>query len=89
MKKCWDSNPDNRPNSIELKEIIELFYHSLDQEFEKKERHYSIEEQFKETQEVRKEILKSNKINKSTTHTQAIYTSRLLNPFTKNLFSNE
>uniref|UniRef100_U9SL83 Protein kinase domain-containing protein n=1 Tax=Rhizophagus irregularis (strain DAOM 181602 / DAOM 197198 / MUCL 43194) TaxID=747089 RepID=U9SL83_RHIID len=86
MKKCWDGNPDNRPNSIEIKEMIELFYNSLDQDFKKKEQqHYEIEEQFKETQESRKESLLSIKNGKSTTHAQAIYTSRLLNPFTKNI----
>jgi serine/threonine protein kinase len=30
MKKCWDSNLDNRPNSIEIKEIIKSFYYSLE-----------------------------------------------------------
>ncbi|UZO11057.1 uncharacterized protein OCT59_002631 [Rhizophagus irregularis] len=86
MKMCWDSNPDNRPNSLEIKEMIELFCNSLDQEFEKKEQqHYKIEEQFKETQDNRKENLSSIKINQLPSHKQAIYTSRLLNPFTKSL----
>ncbi|CAB5396341.1 unnamed protein product [Rhizophagus irregularis] len=26
MKRCWDSNPDNRPNAIEIHELIESFY---------------------------------------------------------------
>ncbi|PKB92127.1 hypothetical protein RhiirA5_445933 [Rhizophagus irregularis] len=69
--------------------MIELFYNSLDQDFKKKEhQHYEIEEQFKETQESRKESLLSIKNDKSTTHAQAIYTSRLLNPFTKNISSS-
>ncbi|POG72574.1 kinase-like domain-containing protein [Rhizophagus irregularis DAOM 181602=DAOM 197198] len=86
MKRCWDSSPTNRPNSIEIKEIIELFCNSLDQKFKKKEQqHYKIEEQFKETQDNRKENLSSIKINQLPTHKQAIYTSRLLNPFTKSL----
>ncbi|CAB5384826.1 unnamed protein product [Rhizophagus irregularis] len=89
MMRCWDGNPDNRPNSIEIKEMIKLFYNSLDQEFKKKEhQHYEIEEQFKETQESRKESLLSIKDDKSTTHAQAIYSSRLLNPFTKNISSS-
>ncbi|UZO11102.1 uncharacterized protein OCT59_002676 [Rhizophagus irregularis] len=95
MKKCWDGNPGNRPNSIEIKEMIELFYNSLDQ----KNREYQksilkniqqldeIKEKFEETQEYRKEYLLSIKKNKSTTHTQAIYRSRLLNPYTKNISS--
>jgi serine/threonine protein kinase len=29
MKKCWDSNPDNRPNANEIEELIELFYESV------------------------------------------------------------
>ncbi|GBC13735.2 kinase-like domain-containing protein [Rhizophagus irregularis DAOM 181602=DAOM 197198] len=63
--------------------------YSFDQKFKKNKQHYEIEEQFKKTQEYRKENLLSIKNNnKSTTHVQAIYTSRLLNPFTKNLFSN-
>ncbi|CAB5208722.1 unnamed protein product [Rhizophagus irregularis] len=28
MKRCWDSNPDNRPNAIEIEELIGLFYES-------------------------------------------------------------
>ncbi|GES95368.1 kinase-like domain-containing protein [Rhizophagus clarus] len=85
---CWDSNPENRPFTIDVKEKIELFYNSLDKEFKKEEHHYKIEEQFKETQESRKDYLLSIKNNKPTTHTHAVYTSRLLNPFTKNLFNS-
>jgi serine/threonine protein kinase len=91
MKKCWDSNPDNRPNSIEIKESIDLFYNSLhkDQYYlitSKKEQQYcDIEVQFEQTQEYRKEIFLSIKNNQLTTHTKAIYASRLLNPFTKDL----
>ncbi|GBC40663.2 kinase-like domain-containing protein [Rhizophagus irregularis DAOM 181602=DAOM 197198] len=93
MKKCWDSNPDNRPNSIELKESIDLFYNSLyrlNQHFEisiEKEQlvDREIEKQFNKTQEYRKENFLSIKNNQLTSHTQAIYTSRLLNSFTKDL----
>jgi serine/threonine protein kinase len=75
MENCWDSNPDNRPNSIKIKELIDLFCNSLDQNFkEKEQKHYKIEEKFKETQEFRKTNLLSIK-NQSITHTQAIYTS--------------
>ncbi|GES95347.1 kinase-like domain-containing protein [Rhizophagus clarus] len=84
--ECWEPNPDNRPNCIEIKELIDLFYHSLDQNFEeKRQQHYEIEKQFNETQECRKESLLSIKNSHLTTHKQAIYTSRLLNPFTENL----
>ncbi|GES95353.1 kinase-like domain-containing protein [Rhizophagus clarus] len=88
MKRCLDLNPENRPNSIEIKEIIELFYNSLDQEFKKEQQHHEIEEQFKTAQESRKTNLLLNKSNKSKIHTQAIYTSRLLNPFIINLFGS-
>ncbi|GBB83460.1 hypothetical protein RclHR1_01020001 [Rhizophagus clarus] len=85
-KKCWDPNPDNRPNSLEIKDVIKLFYNSLDQNFQKKEQqHYEIEKQFNETQEYRKANFCSIKNDQTITHTQAIYSSRLLNPFTKNL----
>ncbi|CAB4440468.1 unnamed protein product [Rhizophagus irregularis] len=98
MKRCWDLDPENRPNSNELKEMIILFCNSLDQEFKireqenheiefkkKEQQFYEIEKQFKETEEFRKAKFLSIKNDQSTTHAQAIYTSRLLDPFTKNL----
>ncbi|GES83976.1 kinase-like domain-containing protein [Rhizophagus clarus] len=84
MKRCWDSNPENRPITIEVKEAIKLFYNSLNQKFNKKKQHHEIEEQFKKTQVHRTNFL-SNKSNRSTIHTEAVYTSRLLNSFTGNL----
>ena len=88
MKSCWDSNPDNRPNVVKVKELIDLFYHSYcyydysndDSDDDK------IEKQFEEAEEYRKANLLSFK---PTTHSKAYYTSRLLNPFTKNLHSVE
>ncbi|CAB4375532.1 unnamed protein product [Rhizophagus irregularis] len=44
-----------------------------------------IRNQFDETREYRDEMFKLIKNNQLTTHAQAIYTSRLLNPFTTNL----
>jgi serine/threonine protein kinase len=93
MKKCLDLNPDDRPNSIEIKDMIELFYNSLNQKSEKSDQkseeknqqHYVIKEQFIKTQESRKANYLSIKNNILITHKQAVYTSRLLNPFTKNL----
>ncbi len=32
MKKCWNMNPDNRPNSIEVEESILSFYNFLNKE---------------------------------------------------------
>ncbi|CAB4440456.1 unnamed protein product [Rhizophagus irregularis] len=67
MKRCWDLDLENRPNSNEIKEMIESFCNSLDQKFKKREQNYheiefkkkeqqyhEIEEQFKETEEFRK-----------------------------------
>jgi serine/threonine protein kinase len=71
IKKCWDSNPNNRPN-VELISII------LD---EKKEK--ILQNELKETE---KYLFKKYKGNKQlTTHPQAIYTSRLLNSYTESL----
>ncbi|GBB92996.1 hypothetical protein RclHR1_20980005 [Rhizophagus clarus] len=75
MKKCWDSNSDNRPKSNEVKESIELYYNSL--HYCWNEERYNIRDQFKK--------LPCSKAKQLTNNTQAIYTSRLLNPFTKNL----
>ncbi|CAB5369427.1 unnamed protein product [Rhizophagus irregularis] len=76
MKKCWDSNPVNRPNAAEIEEtIISLYnsYRSQDDNETKK--------QFQGSEKYRS----INKNRKLTIHPQAIYTSRLLNPFTKDL----
>src|ERR1051326_4786517 len=51
MKKCWDSNPDNRPNVIEIYEMIEQFRESFGSKLEK---HNEIEKQFREAEEHRK-----------------------------------
>ncbi|UZO03348.1 uncharacterized protein OCT59_023755 [Rhizophagus irregularis] len=69
MNKCWDSKPQNRPNAIEIDKLILSFRDNFIA---------GKGEQFKEL-----EISIEN--NQSSTHSQAIYTSRLLNPFTKNL----
>ncbi|CAB5364024.1 unnamed protein product [Rhizophagus irregularis] len=73
MKRCWDLNPNNRPNAIELEKLINSYK-------------YETETKFKVAEEYRKKNLLSFENNLSTTtHSQAIYTSRLLNPFTKDL----
>ncbi|RGB44031.1 kinase-like domain-containing protein [Rhizophagus diaphanus] len=80
MKKCWDSNPNNRPSAIDLENLIKSFFsygHFKDVEIEK---------QFEKAEEYRKANIKNNQ---STTHPEAYYTSRLLNPITKNLYSME
>ncbi|CAB5383656.1 unnamed protein product [Rhizophagus irregularis] len=76
MKRCWASVPDNRPDAIEVENIIYSYYFSLNGEIRK---------QFKEAEEYRKINISSIEINHSTTHPQASNISRLLNPFTKDL----
>ncbi|RIA85981.1 kinase-like domain-containing protein [Glomus cerebriforme] len=105
MKRCWDPDPDNRPNANELYESVNLFFiiciginHIGDElrtsrarrvgrvQRVQKMKDYEIKDQFREAEEYRKNHLTSFKKNvQSTTHPQAIYTSRLLNPFTKDL----
>jgi hypothetical protein len=70
MKKCWDSNPENRTNSFEIYESVLQFQNN------------EIEEQFKKVEEYRKANLLSNENNQSATHPQAVYISRSLNSFT-------
>ncbi|POG69412.1 kinase-like domain-containing protein [Rhizophagus irregularis DAOM 181602=DAOM 197198] len=65
MKKCWDSNPDNRPN------VFSISIYCLTDEIEKAEK-YLLRE-YKESSQL------------TITHSQAIYTSRLLNPYTEGL----
>ena len=77
MKKCWDPNPDNRPNAREIGDEIVLFEESGDE----------IEKQFEEAYEYKKENLSHIGNNQTTTHPQAIYTSRLLNPYTTDLIN--
>uniref|UniRef100_U9U588 Uncharacterized protein n=1 Tax=Rhizophagus irregularis (strain DAOM 181602 / DAOM 197198 / MUCL 43194) TaxID=747089 RepID=U9U588_RHIID len=79
-------NLDNRPTSVEVKEMIDLFYVSIKPfryGFEVEEQHLEIRKQFKESEEYRKANPLPSKNNQI--HTEAIYTSRLLNPFAKNL----
>jgi serine/threonine protein kinase len=73
MKKCWNSNPNNRPNAIEIEELIEL---SLKDK--------NIQMQIEKVEEYKKLNLLPIKNDKST-HSQAYYTSRLLNLYIKDL----
>ncbi|GBC38204.2 kinase-like domain-containing protein [Rhizophagus irregularis DAOM 181602=DAOM 197198] len=80
MKRCWDSNPDNRPNAIEIEELIGLFLKSM-----RTIKYNEIKKQFEKADEYRKANPSSIKRNQLTTHPQACYTSQLLNSFTKDL----
>jgi hypothetical protein len=68
MKKCWNSDSNNRPKIAEVMKLINSFTHN--KEFNKKE------------------YERKNINDDQSTHSQAIYTSRLLNPYTKNLSDN-
>ncbi|GBC05421.1 hypothetical protein RclHR1_06210006 [Rhizophagus clarus] len=74
MKKCWDSNPFNRLNVFEVEGLIKQFYSE-------------VPKQFKVAEEYRlnnnNDRIDNN--DQQSTHPQAIYTSRLLNPFTDGL----
>ncbi|CAB5349001.1 uncharacterized protein OCT59_017749 [Rhizophagus irregularis] len=84
MKKCWDSNPNNRPSVIDLEKSINSFYPAFGYFIDKE-----IKKQFEKAEEYRKANLLSIESNQSTTHPEAYYRSRLLNPFTKKLYSME
>jgi hypothetical protein len=66
MKRCWDSNPKNRPNAIEIL-YINYFLLKKNKQFEKPK-----------GSSIKNNDLKIY----SQTHPQAIYTSRLLNSYT-------
>ncbi|CAB5363418.1 unnamed protein product [Rhizophagus irregularis] len=74
MKRCWDSNPNNRPSAIEVYELIGSFTFVDDEEIKK---------QIEEADEYRKANFSNSQLTNH--HPQAYYTSRLLNPFTKEL----
>ncbi|CAB4387791.1 unnamed protein product [Rhizophagus irregularis] len=69
MRKCLDSSPDNRPN-VELISTI-LNDGMLYDDIVKAEKY--LFKEYKENKQL------------TTTHPQAIYTSRLLNPYTEGL----
>jgi serine/threonine protein kinase len=86
MKKCWDSNPKNRPDSTTIYEIFLQFRKSYGRDILFAGTYDDqIKEQFKEAEDYRIVNQLSNKNNQSVTNPQAIYISRLLNSFTKEI----
>ena len=90
MNQCWDSNPINRPNVTEIYELIGLFKQLCNQtsyladlSIKKEQQYHEIKKQFEEVKNYDK--LHFSSYREYITHPQAIYTSRLLNPFTKDL----
>ncbi|GES83246.1 kinase-like domain-containing protein [Rhizophagus clarus] len=82
MKKCWDSNPDNRPSAIEIYDKVKSFQDFYNSYKKSEPEAIEIKNQFKEAENYRKS---HHSLKKSKQHPQAIYTSRLLNPYTKDL----
>src|SRR3954454_4959458 len=82
VKKCWDPNPDNRPNAVEIGDELASFYYLL---YASKYSEDNEIAKFEEAYEYKKANLSTIENNQSATHPQAIYTSRLLNPYTKDL----
>ncbi|GBC39142.1 kinase-like domain-containing protein [Rhizophagus irregularis DAOM 181602=DAOM 197198] len=83
MKKCWDLNPNNRPDIFGINKLIESLHKSYMVDFSTENEEIGM--QFKKAEEYRKANLSSIKNYQVVTHPQAIYTSRLLNPFTDDL----
>jgi serine/threonine protein kinase len=82
MKRCWDSNPGNRPKVTEIKELILLFQDACGQQYEfQKQPYREIENQFREAEKYRRLQLSSIEESKQSTNHQ----SQLLNPHIKDL----
>ncbi|POG66003.1 kinase-like domain-containing protein [Rhizophagus irregularis DAOM 181602=DAOM 197198] len=86
MKKCWNLDKNDRPNISEIDKLITLFHESYFGELYIVENE-EIEIQFRQAEEYRRANLLSTENYQIVTHPQAIYTSRLLNPITKDLNS--
>ena len=82
MKKYWDSNPDNRPNAGKIGDKIKSFIQLRNSNNNNDK---EIVKQFEEAHKYKKANLLAIENNQTTTHPQAVYTSRLLNPYTKDL----
>ncbi|UZO20636.1 uncharacterized protein OCT59_013059 [Rhizophagus irregularis] len=80
---CWDPNPNNRPNAAKVEEFIQLFHNSYHNKYDNGDT--EIKKQFNESEKYRKANPLSTENTQLTTHPEAYYTSRLLNPYTKDL----
>jgi len=80
MKNCWDPDPDKRPSAIKIEKLFSDSFHSGKDE--------EIEKQIEKADEYRKTNFLSTG-NSQSIHPQACYTSRLLNPFTKDLSKDD
>jgi serine/threonine protein kinase len=60
MKRCWDSNPDNRPDAIEICKTLHLFWNSYNVEkitYDDEEEQYSDEEEEEQMSDNEKELM--------------------------------
>ncbi|CAB5363996.1 unnamed protein product [Rhizophagus irregularis] len=73
MKKCWDSNPDERPCATEIYDQISSW------------NQYINNDSFKQAEEYREANLPFFIVGQATNHPRAIYTSQILNSFTNDL----
>ncbi|GES83242.1 kinase-like domain-containing protein [Rhizophagus clarus] len=82
MKRCWDSNPNNRPDATEIHSKIKSFQDFYNSYKKSDTDATEIKNQFKEAENYRKSHSSFLKIEQ---HPQAIYTSQLLSSYTKEL----
>ncbi|EXX62733.1 Cmk2p [Rhizophagus irregularis DAOM 197198w] len=88
MKRCWDSNPDNRPNTTEIHELIESFYNFYNLYKKGDSNAIEFRKQFIEAEIYRKSHLLDS--FKEIKHQRVIYTSQLVSKFfTKDVLKSE
>jgi serine/threonine protein kinase len=77
IMKCWDANPENRPTTKKLSQILDKWF------YEKDDENSVLYFQIKECEKIKESKLRNrpneDKSKSIQTHPQAIYTSRLLN----------
>ncbi|GES73309.1 kinase-like domain-containing protein [Rhizophagus clarus] len=81
MRKCWDSDPKNRPDAMEIGRLIHLFHRSYTNKHRGSSYEEEIKQQFEEAEKRRKINPSLSENYQSATHPQATYTSRLLNNY--------
>ncbi|CAB4433203.1 unnamed protein product [Rhizophagus irregularis] len=79
MKRCWDSNPDNRPNATEIHKLIKSFFNIYNLYKKGESNAIEIRKQFIKAETYRKSHFSIFKKYKQ--HPQANYTSQLLTNF--------
>ncbi len=84
MKKCWDNDPLKRPNSSEVKKIIDNWISIITTENINEESKNIVIEFYKADKVLTQKQTNASDISNNKTHPQAYHTSRLLD-FTKKL----